>query len=275
MGRPDDAAMTAADRRVALVTGGGSGIGRATVVRLVRDGLRVLVADIDAARAEDTVRQVGNGGLAEAVATDVSTEEGAHQAVAAAVRRWGRLDVLVNNVGVSHHATLLDTSGEDWSRVLRINLDSVFWCSREAIRVMVQQHSGVIVNVASVLGLIGARARAAYCELRVPQHGGHAARGALAGPVRRSAGRAGARDRRAAARPHRAAGGDRRGDRLPRVSRVQFRERRGLRRRRRVQRAVARPRGRRAVNRSPTPGPTTTTPGCRCRGRGRAFGRRR
>jgi meso-butanediol dehydrogenase/(S,S)-butanediol dehydrogenase/diacetyl reductase len=163
MGRPDDAAMTAADRRVALVTGGGSGIGRATVVRLVRDGLRVLVADIDAARAEDTVRQVGNGGLAEAVATDVSTEEGAHQAVAAAVRRWGRLDVLVNNVGVSHHATLLDTSGEDWSRVLRINLDSVFWCSREAIRVMVQQHSGVIVNVASVLGLIGARARAAYC----------------------------------------------------------------------------------------------------------------
>lgn len=163
MDSPADRPPAGAAPRVALVTGGGSGIGRATVLRFARDGLAVVAADVDAAGAEETVRQAGRGAQVEIAMGDVTAQEGAHAAVAAAVRRWGRLDVLVNNVGISHHATLLDTTPEDWQRVLRTNVDSVFWCSREALAVMVEQRSGVVVNVASVLGLIGGRARAAYC----------------------------------------------------------------------------------------------------------------
>ncbi|HEY3669463.1 MAG TPA: SDR family NAD(P)-dependent oxidoreductase [Acidimicrobiia bacterium] len=138
------------DGKVAIVTGGASGFGRATVLRFAREGARVVVVDLDEPRGRAVVEEVGDG--ARLVTGDVSRLDLAQQAVATAVGDFGRLDVLVNNAGIvqGDDRDTWDTTEEKWDQVLQVNLRSVFVCSKAAIPAMLRAGGGSIVNVASI-----------------------------------------------------------------------------------------------------------------------------
>ncbi|BDG62168.1 SDR family NAD(P)-dependent oxidoreductase [Caldinitratiruptor microaerophilus] len=146
----------------ALVTGAGSGIGRAIAVAFAAEGARVGIVDVDPAGGEETLAEVRrlSGGFF--FAADVSKAADAEAMVAAAVRELGGLDVLVNNAGVGVAATLHETSLEDWQRVIDIDLTGVFLGCKYAIPVFLNQGHGNIINIASVAGLVGVANRAAY-----------------------------------------------------------------------------------------------------------------
>jgi len=150
--------------KTAVVTGAGHGIGRAIAERLAADGARVLVADIDAAAADETVAAIaGAGATAQAAQTDVREREQVAAAIATAVDQWGRLDVWVSNAGIMDRMPFLEMTDEFWDRVLGINLHGAFICGQLAARQMVAQGGGGrIVNVASNSGIFGGRGRAAY-----------------------------------------------------------------------------------------------------------------
>jgi NAD(P)-dependent dehydrogenase (short-subunit alcohol dehydrogenase family) len=149
------------DGKVALVTGAAGGIGRATAIGFAREGARVVAADIDTAGLAETIELAGNGAIA--VRTDVSDESSCQAMVDRAVAEFGRLDVQFNNAGISgSRAKTADTSTEDWNRVIGINLTGVFFCARAAIPQMLKTGGGVIINTASVDGLVGMPSIAHY-----------------------------------------------------------------------------------------------------------------
>lgn len=146
--------------KVAIVTGGGArgegiGNGRAAAVLLARGGARVLVVDRELALAATTVAAIrGEGGVAEAFAADVTDEEQCRAMVALAVERWGRLDVLDNNVGIGSRGSVVDEDPARWHRVMEVNVTSMVLASRAAIPVMVASGGGgSIVNVSSISAL--------------------------------------------------------------------------------------------------------------------------
>jgi 3-oxoacyl-[acyl-carrier protein] reductase len=138
------------DGRVAVVTGGGQGIGRAVVERLAAEGARVVAGDIDAALLE---RMVGalekTGSTVVGVVGDVTEPRSAKQLVETAVERFGRVDILVNVVGGARNAKIWEMSEEDWDHVLRWNLRSTFLCTRAAAPHMIAQRYGKIVCISS------------------------------------------------------------------------------------------------------------------------------
>ena len=149
--------------RVAIVTGAAHGIGRAIAERLARDGLRVLVADLDGQAAEDAAASIGrSGGEARAQRLDVSDATQVRDAVAAAVDAFGRLDVMVSNAGIMDRAPFLEMTEDFWHHVIDTNLTGAFLCGQAAARQMKEQGGGRIVNVASNSGIFGGRGRAAY-----------------------------------------------------------------------------------------------------------------
>ncbi len=152
------------DGKVALVTGGAQGIGRACVERLLADGARAVIMDVSAHGA-DTVRELDASSVdAVFVHGDVSTKGGAGALVAAALERFGRVDALVNNAGVVHAADFLDLDEDDFDRVLRINLKSMFLCGQAAARQMVaQKQGGAIVNMSSVNAVMTIANQVPYC----------------------------------------------------------------------------------------------------------------
>jgi NAD(P)-dependent dehydrogenase (short-subunit alcohol dehydrogenase family) len=149
--------------RVAVVTGAGSGIGRATARRFAAEGARVLVNDIDGDAAVATARDIEtSGGVAFAHAGDVSSSTYVDQLVADAVARYGQLDVLHNNAGYGRPGTVVDTDDALLDEMLRVNFAAVLYGTRAALRVMIERRSGVIVNTASNAGFGAARDRASY-----------------------------------------------------------------------------------------------------------------
>jgi 3-oxoacyl-[acyl-carrier protein] reductase len=149
--------------KVALVTGAGNGIGRAIDERFAAEGAKVLVTDVDPDQATRATGEiVERGGTAVGLQLDVREPAEAEAAVALAVTRFGRLDVLVNNAGITDKCPFLETPLELWQRVLAVNLTGTFVCAQAAARAMVAQDSGRIVNVASISGLRGGQDRAAY-----------------------------------------------------------------------------------------------------------------
>jgi NAD(P)-dependent dehydrogenase (short-subunit alcohol dehydrogenase family) len=139
--------------RVALVTGAGHGIGRAVALALADAGAHVAAADIDAVAAKATASAVdaaGRRGLA--VAADVGDLGAIDDMVRQVVERFGRIDVLVNNAGVTRRAGIMELTESDWDRIMRINGKGVFFCLQRVAREMIPRRSGVIVNIASIAG---------------------------------------------------------------------------------------------------------------------------
>jgi len=148
----------------ALITGGASGIGRATALLFAREGAAVAVADVDQANGEAVVREiVEQGGRAIFIRCDVTQAADCERAVAQAVGALGGLDVLFNNAGIIRRAAVTETSEADWERVMAVNVKSVFLMSRYAVPAMAQAGGGAIINTASGWGLVGGRKAAAYC----------------------------------------------------------------------------------------------------------------
>ncbi|MDP2949309.1 MAG: SDR family oxidoreductase [Chloroflexota bacterium] len=148
---------------VALVTGAASGIGRATALLFAAEGAREAILDWNCEAGGETARLIGErGGEAVALVGDVSKEEDVAAAVRATVDRFGRLDILVNDAAIEFWGKAADTKVEDWDRVLAVDLRGVFLCCKHAIPRMLEQGSGAIVNIASVNGLVGIPAHAAY-----------------------------------------------------------------------------------------------------------------
>ncbi|MGA9350619.1 MAG: SDR family NAD(P)-dependent oxidoreductase, partial [Anaerolineae bacterium] len=150
--------------KVALITGGASGIGRATALLFAQEGAAVCVVDLDEAGGQAVVQTiVDGGGRAIFVRCDVSLAADCQRAVQQTVDELGGLDILFNNAGIIRRATVIDTTEEEWDRVMAVNVKSIFLLSKYAIPVMAQAGGGVIINTGSGWGLIGGRRAVSYC----------------------------------------------------------------------------------------------------------------
>jgi 2-keto-3-deoxy-L-fuconate dehydrogenase len=152
------------DGRHALVTGGASGIGEATVKELVRAGAFVWIADINSYAAEELARSIGSS---QALHLDVTSPE----SIASAVAQIGALDLLVNNAGIGHVGSIQQTEPEDFDRLLNVNVRAVYLVTRAFLPLLlaasqVEGLAGAIVNIASVAGLVGIKQRFAYCTTK-------------------------------------------------------------------------------------------------------------
>ena len=148
--------------KIAIVTGGGTGIGQGIAVRLAREGAKVVVANRDARTGEETVRlaqaagrESGFGGSAIHVPTDITRETDCQALVQAAVSQFGGLDVLVNNAGVFPRATLEETTEELWDQIFSVNLKGVFFACKYAMPVMRERGGGSVINIGSINAYVG------------------------------------------------------------------------------------------------------------------------
>jgi NAD(P)-dependent dehydrogenase (short-subunit alcohol dehydrogenase family) len=152
------------DGKVAVVTGAGTGIGKATALAFAREGASVVSADIDLGSAEAVAKEIESlGRKALAIRADVSSKPDAVQMVDRAVQEFGRIDILVNNAGVVRFCTTEDLAEEDWDKVVSVDLKGVFLCSQAVARQMMKQGSGKIVSLASTAAHRGFHGLAAYC----------------------------------------------------------------------------------------------------------------
>lgn len=152
------------DDKVAIVTGGSSGIGRACALAFVREGAKVVIADVDVEGGEETVHLIREaGGESIFVKTDVTKATEVEAMVNKAVETYGRLDCGFNNAGVGPvYCLTADYKEEDWDRIISINLKGVWLCMKYEIRQMLKQGKGAITNTASAVGLVGIENRPAY-----------------------------------------------------------------------------------------------------------------
>jgi NAD(P)-dependent dehydrogenase (short-subunit alcohol dehydrogenase family) len=149
--------------RVSIVTGGGSGMGRATALLFAKEGSKVVVADVDDVTGSNVAHAItSDGGEAIFVHTDVTKSTDSEKMVKECVERFGRLDILANIAGILSFGTVVSTPEEVWDRVVGINLKGVYLCSKYAIPAMVRQGGGTIVNMCSVSGLVGGTNEVAY-----------------------------------------------------------------------------------------------------------------
>jgi NAD(P)-dependent dehydrogenase (short-subunit alcohol dehydrogenase family) len=143
---------TLADR-IAIVTGAGNGIGKATALALAAAGAHVIAVDTDAAAAKATADAAGAlGPRSLALDTDVGDPAAIDQMVERVMTMFGRVDVLVNNAGVTRRAYIMDLTEADWDRIMRVNAKGVFFCLQRVAREMIPRRSGAIVNIASIAG---------------------------------------------------------------------------------------------------------------------------
>lgn len=146
----------ATHKRVAIITGGGAGIGRATAARFASEGWRVLVSDISEQDGENACGSIKEqGGEAIFCGGDVSRLEDCEQFARQALDAWGRIDALVANAGVQISGSLLDAQQEDWDRILGVNLRGVGYSCKAVLPAMVRQHSGAIVIISSLNAAVG------------------------------------------------------------------------------------------------------------------------
>jgi len=141
--------------KVALVTGGSRGIGKEIALTLAREGARVAVNYVNGAnQAEGVVEEIkSNGGEAKKIMADVSQRTQVKKMIDEVIESYGKLDILVNNAGILIPTNLMETSEEDWDRVMAVNLKGPFICTQEAAKHMIQQRYGKIINTSSISGL--------------------------------------------------------------------------------------------------------------------------
>ncbi|MGA2983228.1 MAG: SDR family oxidoreductase [Terriglobia bacterium] len=149
--------------KVAVVTGAGSGIGRASAIMFAKEGAEVIVADIRTDPGEETVRLInGAGGQAHFVLTDVAKEQQVKSLVDETISRWGRINILFNNAGFSMVKLLDETSEAEWDHLFGVNLKSMFFGVKHVVPHMRRQGGGVILNMGSISGLVGQLRTPAY-----------------------------------------------------------------------------------------------------------------
>jgi NAD(P)-dependent dehydrogenase (short-subunit alcohol dehydrogenase family) len=159
-----DPARGRLEGKIALVTGGGTGIGRAIALLFAREGARLVVAGRRSDPLQDVVREIRSaGGTATFTRGDVTKPDRVEMMVHGAVYNFGGLDILVNNAGVFVEGSVVDIDEKKWDRVLGTNLKGAYLVSRLAIPAMKNRGGGAIVNIASVHGLVGMKGGAAYC----------------------------------------------------------------------------------------------------------------
>jgi 3-oxoacyl-[acyl-carrier protein] reductase len=149
--------------KVAVVTGAAQGIGRAIAEALARDGADVAVADLDAGRSQETVAAVEKlGRRALNVKVNVAEWTNAKAMAEQVVKEWGKIDILVNNAGITRDGLLLRMKEEDWNLVLQVNLNGTFHCTKAVLQSMTKQRYGRIINIASIVGVMGNVGQANY-----------------------------------------------------------------------------------------------------------------
>jgi 3-oxoacyl-[acyl-carrier protein] reductase len=158
--------MRALDDKVAIVTGGGGGIGAAIAQRFSREGAKVAIVDIDGAAAERCAHRIAVGENAMPHVADVTKKHAVNELVTATLSRWGRADILVNVAGGAERKALIDMTAADWDRVVDMNLKSVFLCCQAVLPAMVKQHYGKIVNISSIYGFTGNATRSSYAAAK-------------------------------------------------------------------------------------------------------------
>ena len=151
--------------KVAIVTGGAQGMGRAIALRYAQEGAHVVIGDLKQSDAQKVVEEIhAQGGKAIAAAVDVRNQEQVQAMVDLAVSQFGGLDILVNNAGVGKIIPFLETTEQDWNFIFDINCKGLLWCSQAAARIMIQQgRGGKIINLASQAGRRGEAYVLAYC----------------------------------------------------------------------------------------------------------------
>jgi NAD(P)-dependent dehydrogenase (short-subunit alcohol dehydrogenase family) len=150
--------------KVALITGAGSGIGKATATLFAKEGAKISVADLDEKGGKATVNVIKNAG-GEAIFTkcDVTNEADVRATVDRTVEAYGKIDILFNNAGVEYVCSIFDTDEENWNRIMNINAKGVFLCTKHVAAVMKKNRSGSIINAGSVAGLVATPLNVAYC----------------------------------------------------------------------------------------------------------------
>ena len=159
--------------QAAVVTGGAQGIGEAIARLLLENGARVMIGDVQQEEGQATAARLSALGPCRFRYADVSDPASAEALLSEAVAEWGRLDLLINNAGVNVTGDRKDVdeyADEDWRRIMSVDLDGVFYCSRAAARQMIAQGSGRIINLGSVLGSVPARRQIAYVAAKAAVH---------------------------------------------------------------------------------------------------------
>ena len=142
--------------KVSIITGAGSGIGHATAVKFAQEGAKVAVCDINEQSAKDVAAEiVESGGEALSFRIDVTDKESIAKMVVGVMAKWGRIDTLVNNAGIVQDAQLKKMTDDQFDNVIDVNLKGVYNCTRAVVDIMLEQHSGVILNASSIVGLYG------------------------------------------------------------------------------------------------------------------------
>ena len=155
--------MGTLEGQTAVVTGGAKGIGKAIVLGLAGHGCDVVVSDVDTESAEATAKEAENMGVRSlAVKVDVSNSAEVENMLKTALEIFGKVDILINNAGITRDNLLMRMSEEEWDSVLNVNLKGAFNCTKSVIRTMMKQRSGKIINVVSVVGVAGNAGQANY-----------------------------------------------------------------------------------------------------------------
>lgn len=151
------------DNKVVLVTGAGRGIGKAVAERFALEGANLVLLSNDEANLLETAESLQvHGGEVMPMTVDVSDPDHVRRAVEQTVRRFERIDILINNAGIAWEEPVLDITPEHWRRIIDVNLNGMFWMAQETAKVMVRQQQGVILNMASTNGLVGEAKYAHY-----------------------------------------------------------------------------------------------------------------
>lgn len=159
--------MGAVENKIAIVTGGGGGIGGAIARRFAREGAHLAIADIDGkAAATSAAALVAEGNRAIAITADVTVKNSVAAMIQSVLDRWGRLDILVNVAGGADRKLVVDMTAEDWDHIIDMNLKSVFLCCQAALPAMLKQKYGKVVNISSIYGFTGNATRSSYAAAK-------------------------------------------------------------------------------------------------------------